>query len=182
MTANFVIAVLVAAATAFSPGIAAVAMGLAPQSRPQSPPPARVFVHTGDTGVAEELAARQASVKDLSEALTSRKKLFIVVDDEEKSEIQIEVLGRGLTVPKVVLGLGPRPGESTIGTTTTKNAELSILVTVTANDLTKEFKNKNKANDNSRGWKSAADDLADQLEKWMLERYRAAIDRGSPAR
>ena len=164
MTANFVIAALAAAGMAFSP------------------PPARVFVHTDDTGVAEELAARQASVKDLSEALTSRKKFFTVVDDEEKSEIQIKVLGRGLTVPKVVLGLGPRPGESAIGTAPTKNAELSILVTVTSNDLTKEFKNKNKANDNPRGWKSAADDLADQLEKWMLERYRSAVDKGSPAR
>jgi hypothetical protein len=174
MTANFVIATLFAAGSALA--------HVAPQSRPQIPKPVSVFVHTDDTGVAEELAARQTSVKDLSEALTSRKKLFTVVDEEEKSEIQVDVRGRGLTVPKVVLGLGPRPGESTIGSAPTKNAELSIRVSVTSRDLRAELKNKNKANDNPRGWKSAAADLADQLEKWLLEHYWAAIGKADLAR
>jgi hypothetical protein len=179
MIANFVIATVLLAGSALSPVIDAfssASAGRGGQSRPL-----RVFVHTDDNGVAEELAARRASVKDLSEALASRKKLFIVVEDEEKSEIQIDVLGRGLTVPKVVLGLGPRPGESAIGTSTTKNAELRIRVTVTSGDLAAELKNKNKANDNPRGWKSAADDLADQLDKWVLE-HRAAIGKGGLTR
>lgn len=171
MTANFVIATLLIAASALSPLLTSF----------QSSKPVRVFVQTEDSGVAEELAARETSVKDLSEALASRRKFFIVVDDEEKSEIQIEVLGRGLTVPKVVIGLGPRPGESAIGTATTKNAELRIRVTVTSSDLTAEFKNKNKANDNPRGWKSAADDLAGQLDKWVLE-HRAEIGKGTLVR
>src|SRR6186713_2022033 len=115
MTANLVIATLLVAGSALSPGISPFNNGRAPQSQPQTQKPVRVFVQTDDSGVAEELAARRTSVKDLSEALASHKKLFVVVDDEDKSEIQIEVLGRGLTVPKVVLGLGPRPGESSIG-------------------------------------------------------------------
>ena len=178
MTANLVIATLLVAGSALSPGISPFNNVRAPQAQPQTQKPVRVFVQTDDTGVAEELAARQTSVKDLSEALASHKKLFVVVDDEDKSEIQIEVLGRGLTVPKVVLGLGPRPGESSVGSAPTKNAELRIRVTVTSSDLAAELKNKNKANDNPRGWKSAADDLADQLDKWVLEN-RAAIGRGS---
>jgi hypothetical protein len=129
MTANLVIATLLVAGSALSSGISPFNNGSAPQSQPQTQKPVRVFVQTDDTGVAEELAARQTSVKDLSESLASHKKLFVVVDDEDKSEIQIEVLGRGLTVPKVVLGIGPRPGESSIGSAPTKNAELRIRVT-----------------------------------------------------
>jgi hypothetical protein len=178
MTANLVIATLLVAASALSPGVSSFNYESAPQAQPQTQKPVRVFVQTDDTGVAEELAARQTSVKDLSDALASHKKLFVVVDDEDKSEIQIEVLGRGLTVPKVVLGLGPRPGESSIGSAPTKTAELRIRVTVTSSDLAAELKNKNKANDNPRGWKSAADDLANQLDKWVLEN-RAAIGRDS---
>jgi hypothetical protein len=167
MTANFVIGTMLIAAFALAPVLA----------ESQAEKPVRVFVQTDDSGVAEELSARRTSVKDLSDALASHKKLFVVVDDEDKSEMQIEVLGRGLTVPKIVFGLGPRPGESTIATAPAKNAELRIRVTVTSSDLTTERKNKNKANDNPRGWKSAADDLADQLEKWVLE-HRAAIGKG----
>jgi hypothetical protein len=177
MTANFVIATLFIAGSALAPVISACDDEVLP-SQSQTQKLIRVFVETDDSGVAEELAARKTSVKDLSEALGSRRKLFVVVDDEDKSEIQIEVLGRGLTVPKVVLGLGPRPGESSIGSAPAKNAELRIRVTVTSSDLTAELKNKNKANDNPRGWKSAADDLVDQLDKWVLEN-RAAIGRSS---
>jgi hypothetical protein len=39
-----------------------------------------------------------------------------------------------------------------------------------------DFTNKNKAADTPRGWKSAADDLADQIDKWLLE-HRAEIVR-----
>jgi len=148
-------------------------------STTQAPKPVRVFVQTDASGIAAELTARETSVKDLSEALASHKKLFVVVDDEDKSEIQVEVLGRGLTVPKVVFGIGTRPGETSVGNAPTKNAELRIRVTVTSSDLRTDLKNKNKANDNPRGWKSAADDLANQLDKWVLE-HRAEIGRNVP--
>jgi hypothetical protein len=167
MTANFVIGAMLIAGSALVPVFA----------ESQVEKPFRLFVQTDDSGVAEELSARRTSVRDLSEALASHKKVFVIVDDEDKSEMQIEVLGRGLTVPKVVFGLGPRPGESSIATGPAKNAELRIRVTVTQSDLTAELKNKNKANDNPRGWKSAADDLANQLDKWVLE-HRAEIGKG----
>ena len=184
MTANFVIAsllnvgLIVGFSVGSSPGASAgtsAALPLAPAVfESQAPKPVRIFVQTDESGVAEELAARKTSAKDLSESLASHKKLFVVVDDEDKSEMQVEVLGRGLTVPKVVFGIGTRPGESGIGNAPTKHAELRIRVTVTSSDLTADLKNKNKANDNPRGWKSAADDLANQLDKWVLE-HRAGI-------
>ncbi len=36
------------------------------------------------------------------------------------------------------------------------------------------LQNKNKAYDNPRGWKSAAEDLAEQIDKWVGQ-YRAEI-------
>ena len=181
MTTNFVIAALITVgiAAVISTGIAAESVRVPVMSTTQAPKPVRVFVQTDDSGIAEELSARRTSVKDLSEALASHKKLFVVVDDEDKSEMQVEVMGRGLTVPKVVFGIGTRPGESGIGNAPTKNAELRIRVTVTSSDLRADLKNKNKANDNPRGWKSAADDLANQLDKWVLE-HRTEIGKNVP--
>lgn len=126
----------------------------------------RVFVQTDDGGEPSELAARQASAKDLSAALASKKKTLRVVEDEDSADIVIDVVDRALTIPKVVFGLGARPGEpSAIGPT--KTAVLRVRLT-SATGLGTDFTNKNKAADNPRGWKSAAEDIADQIDKWVL--------------
>ncbi len=131
-----------------------------------------MFVQTDDKGDGEELAARQASVKDLSAALASKKKSFVIAENEDNADIEIEVLGRGVTIPKVVIGVGgggSRPGQAPIGSGPVRNAELRVKLTMKTNELTADFKNKNRAADNPNGWKSAAGDLADQIEKWVFE-------------
>lgn len=142
--------------------------------RPATPLPAiSVFVQTDDGGDAGELAARKTSVKDLAASLAAKKKTLNVVDDEDKALIVVEVVGRALTIPRVMIGLGPRPGESgAVGPT--KTGVLRVRLTV--GEYAVDFANKNKAFDNPRGWKSAADDLADQIDKWLLE-HRAEIIR-----
>ena len=126
----------------------------------------RVFVQTDDAGEPSELAARQLSAKDLAAALASKKKTLRVVEDEDSADIVVDVVDRALTIPKVVFGLGTRPGEpGAIGPT--KTAVLRVRLT-SATGLGTDFTNKNKAADNVRGWKSAAEDIADQIDKWLL--------------
>lgn len=153
---------------------ALVAMPAMPAATTQAAKLLRVFVQTDDSGDGEELAARQQSVRDLSQALASKKKIFVIADSEDSADVEIEVVGRGVTIPKVVIGIGPRPGPSSIATGPVKAAELRIRVSLKSPavgyDSAGNLKNKNKAADNPRGWKSAADDLADQIEKWIFER------------
>jgi hypothetical protein len=162
---HFVIAALLIAAV--SPPRAASS------ATPQAQQLIRVFVQTEDSGQAEELAARKASVKDLSEALTSKKKLLTVVENEDSADVEVEVVERGVTIPKVVLGIGgssTRPGQPPTAGGPARSAELHVKVTMKSDGLSVKLKNKNKAADNPRGWKSAAEDLADQIGKWVLER------------
>jgi hypothetical protein len=126
----------------------------------------RVFVQTDDAGEPSELAARQVSARDLAAALASKKKTLRVVEDEDSADIVIDVVDRALTIPKLVLGLGARPGEpGAIGPT--KAVVLRVRLTASTG-LGTDFTNKNKAADNPRGWKSAAEDIADQIDKWVL--------------
>ena len=134
----------------------------------------RVFVETSDLGEGDELADRRTSVRDLVAALGAKKKMFAVVDDEAKADVAIEVIQRAYVVPKVVLGIGARPGQSTIGATPVRTAELRVRATVTATTLSVAFKNKNKPADHPRGWRSAADDVADQIAKWVEQRERSS--------
>lgn len=138
----------------------------------------RVYVHTEDDGDPRELKARKTLTTDLGEALKSKKRTLVVVDEEERAEVVVEVVGLGMTVPKVVIGLGPRPGDPTATMAPVKNVE--VRVQVTAGTLSVSLKNKNRAADNPRGWKSAAEDLADQIDKWVFER-RAKIRSASSA-
>jgi hypothetical protein len=43
-----------------------------------------------------------------------------------------------------------------------------LKVQVTRGDDKTEFTNKNTPFENNNGWESAADDVAKQIEKWML--------------
>jgi hypothetical protein len=129
----------------------------------------RVFVETNDQGDPAEVADRRTSVKDLAAALGSKRKAFTVVEDVDKAHLSIEVIERAYNVPKVVFGLGARPGQSTIGAAPVRTAELRVRVTAVPGELAVNLKNKNRAADNPRGWKSAAGDLADQIEKWVFD-------------
>ncbi len=161
MRANLVISAAMAAfLSAAAPGFA-----LAPQAKT----PVRIHVSTDDTGDPDELANRRASVRDLASALTGKKNVFIAAADEDDAELVVEVIGRGLTVPRVIIGLGPRPGQSTISSGPSKAADLRARLTTRPGEIV-DFRNKNKAADNPRGWKSAADDIADQIERWQRAR------------
>lgn len=159
MTAYFAIGATMALAAATVPLPASVARAQAIF---------RIYVETDKSGIPEELAARQDSVKDLKAALASKKKTIAIVESEDEAQIVVEVIDRGLTVPKVVLGLGPRPGQPPGPGGPVKHAQLRVRVTFKANERVVDLTNKNKARDDTRGWKSAADDLADQINKFVL--------------
>jgi hypothetical protein len=128
----------------------------------------KVFVTTDDTGETSELAARRQSVTDMSEALAARKKTFKVVDAEASADLVVNVVDRGLFVPKMVIGLSPRPGDPTAIAGMAAPVRSPILrVHVTRGTQAIIFTNKNKPAESARGWKTAADDLAVQIEKWV---------------
>ena len=141
-----------------------------------SPDPAliRVYVHTAEGGHPDELAARRSSQKDLASALAGRKKLLVVVVDEALADVSLEITGRTITVPRVVIGLAGRPGEPPspglvrLGT---------LAVALESGPTTLALANKNRTNDNPGGWKSAAGNIADQIEKWVREHREAILKR-----
>jgi hypothetical protein len=138
----------------------------------------RVFVET-DPGDGKEFTNRQQSVKDLSEALAAKKKIIVIVDDEDKADVVVEVVERDLEVPKVVLGVDVRPGRSTGMNAPVTRATLKLRLTSGPDEL--DLKNKNTANDNPGGWKSAAEDLAGQIEKWInSNKADILLRRGAP--
>jgi hypothetical protein len=132
----------------------------------------RVCVLTDDDGEPSELADRQQSVQDLVKALESKKKVILVVEDEDAADVVLDVLGRGVDTPRVVFGVMPRPGRpgSPVGPVRTAilrvgfaQGEESLVVT-----------NKNKPNPTPGGWRGAAENIVDQVEKLIAER-RASI-------
>ena len=151
-------------------------LALVPQAgagKPEAPPPnpslIRIHVMT-DPGDIKEV---ETSIKDLAQAINARKKSLVTVDDEEKADVIVQVIQRAVEVPKVVIGLGPRPGEAP-GMTTVKTAKLKVQVRFEAIQVS--LQNKNKVYDNPSGWRSAAEDLAGQIDKWVGQ-YRAEIVR-----
>ena len=144
----------------------------------------RVIVHTDDGGDPAERAARRESVKDLTDALADRKKTIAIVTDEDLADLAIEVLDRSLTVPRVVFGVGARPGQPPGGTAPMRAVVLRVELTWASEPF--EFRNKNTVAETRPGWKSAADDLAKQIDKWIAERRteilrRRSLPRGSPS-
>jgi hypothetical protein len=139
-----------------------------PAAPPANPSLIRVWVDP-DSDDIKELAA---SVKDLAESVASKKKSLVTVADEDLADVTVHVVQRLVEVPKLVFGVGSRPGEPPGGVTTLKTAKLQVQLRF--GDMQVSLANKNKAYDNPRGWKSAADDLADQIDKWVGQ-YRAEI-------
>jgi len=149
-------------------------LALVPQAgtgTPAAPPPnpslIRIHVMT-DPGDIKEV---ETSLKDLADAINARKKSLVTVHDEEKADVTVQIIQRAVEVPKVVIGLGPRPGD-TPGMTTVKTAKLKVQLRFEAIQVS--LQNKNKVYDNPGGWRSAAEDLAGQIDKWVGQ-YRTEI-------
>jgi hypothetical protein len=130
----------------------------------------RVYVDTR-AGSVDAVALAQSG-KDLTAALAGKKKIFTIVDDEDKADVVLEVQERTVTVPKIVIGIGPRPGQATSPATTApvREARLQVGGSLVHADQSIEIRNKNRANDHPGGWKSAAEDIAKQVEKWVKDR------------
>jgi hypothetical protein len=146
-------------------------------SAAKAPPPPdpsliRVYVETSPVGEGAELSGRSASVKDLAEEVARKKKSLASVTDEDLADVVVEVVQRAIDVPRVVIGVGARPGEPPGGTTPLRTGKLRVALRFGAMQVSLE--SKNKAYDNPRGWKSAAEDLADQIDKWVGQ-YRTEI-------
>ena len=169
-------------------GTMAFVVGLAIASaaspwRPQTPAPTpdpslvRVFVGTDDTGQPDELAARRQSVRDLAAALRTKKKTVVLVVDKDTADIEMDVLDRSLIVPKVVVGLGAggRQGDpTTIPGMSTPVRQAVLRVALKGDGEPMVITNKNKPAESTQGWKSAAEDIGNQAEKWISAR-RAEI-------
>ena len=136
----------------------------------------RVYIDSQPGPDAIGFSERQQSGKDLAAALAGKKKLVTIVDDEDKADVVVEVHERTTTVPKIVIGLGPRSGQTTnpAATAPTREARLRVSASLTHADESREITNKNRAHDHPGGWKSAAEDIAKQIEKWLSDR-RAKI-------
>jgi hypothetical protein len=132
----------------------------------------RVYIDTrADAGDAAALAQ---SAKDLTAALAGKKKLFTIVEDEDKADVALEVQERTVTVPKIVIGIGSGPGSKPASTAPVRDARLHVGGSLVHADESIEIKSKNHVNDHPGGWKSAAEDIAKQVEKWVNAR-RAKI-------
>ena len=162
--------------------VIAWALGPGPLAFQADPALIRVYIDTRPT--ASEpigLAERQQSGKDLATAIAAKKKLFTIVEDESRADVVVAVQERTTTVPKIVIGIGPRPGQAgdPAKSAPSREAQLRVLAELSHANESIEIKNKNRANDNPGGWKSAAEDIVKQLEKWTGDR-RAKIVAARP--
>jgi hypothetical protein len=147
------------------------------QATPPPPDPAliRVSLSTSDRGDAADVAERQQSVRDLVSALAGKKRTMVVVADEKAADLRVTVVSRAYVVPKVVLGLGPRPGQPMTSPGPVRAPVLRVQLA--QGDLLVEFTNTNKPTDSSLGWKSAADNVAGQIDKWAAARRADILGR-----
>jgi hypothetical protein len=145
------------------------------QARPPDPGLVRVYVHTDDDGELAELAARRTSVTDLGAAIKAKKKDLVVVSERDAADVVLEVMDRAFIVPRVVFGLGNKPGElPPAGTSPVRAVQLRVRLEIVGRDSPPDFRNRNSPRESSGGWRSAADDIAKQVQAWIVER-RAAI-------
>ena len=73
------------------------------------PDPALIRVYIDTKPGLGDTAALAQSAKDLTAALARQKKLFTIVEDEDKADVALEVQDRTLTTPKIVIGIGSGP-------------------------------------------------------------------------
>lgn len=141
----------------------------------------RVHVQTDEGGDPTELAARRESVKHLLSAIAGKKKAGLVpADNEDAADVVVEVETRGVTVPKVVIGLsggmGNPSGRPGPATSQVRVVKLGVTLAIARESDSVEITNKNRPNETESGWKSAADDVAKQVEKWIADHREAIIE------
>jgi len=151
-------------------------LALVSQAKPSTPDPKliRVYVFTEASDDAAETAARRESVKDLSTGLAGKKKTVVIVDDEDRADVAIEVIERTRTVPRVVFGLAARPGQPSSGVPPPARV-VHLKVTLTHRGESVELKNKNSPLESAGGWKSSADDIVKQCERWIVENHALVL-------
>jgi hypothetical protein len=115
------------------------------------------------------------SVQDIAAALAGKKKTLTVVDSERDADLVVKVIERVVDTPKLVMGLGPRPGELLPMTGPSRLVTLRIALTSGRDSL--EFKNKNRPVEAQEGWKVAAADVAGQIDKWAVARRDEILKR-----
>jgi hypothetical protein len=111
-------------------------------------------------------------LKHLVDALGKHKTLLVRVEKEELGDLKIEVVERRVDVPRVVVGVGARPGQPPGMSGPARTVQLLVALDWRGDDV--DFQNKNKPLESQRGWVAAADDVADQLRKWIAD-HRARI-------
>ena len=166
---------------AFLLSINLVASPQVPAAAPQPDPKLiRVHVQTDDGGDSSELAARRESVKHLLAAIAGKKKDLVVAGTEDEADVVIEVEQRGITVPKIVIGLsggmGSPNGRPGPATQQVRVVKLGVTIAMARDGDPIQLTNKNKPNETESGWKSAADDVAKQAEKWIADHREAIIE------
>lgn len=142
---------------------------------PLDPRLIRVFLTTADFGHPDDLADKRESVKHLSDALAKQKKLLVIVDKEELADLTVEVKDRSTDLPKVVVGIGARPGEPP-GPPGAPARTVHLRVGLDWKHGDDELMNKNKPLESQRGWASAAEDIAKQIERWITEHRQRLLD------
>ncbi len=127
-----------------------------------------IFAEAGDDAV--KTAALRESVKDLSAGLAAKKKSVVIVDDEDRADVVLEVIERTRTVPRVVFGLAARPGQPSSGVPPPVRV-VHLRVTLTHRDESVKLANKNAPLESAGGWKAAADDIVKQCERWIADNH-----------
>jgi hypothetical protein len=131
----------------------------------------RVYVHTGENGERTELAARRSSVTDLGLAIKSKTRELVLVLDRDDADVALEIISRGFIVPRVVFDFGTgRPEPSGRGSPMVRAVQLRVQLELERRDGSQDFQNKNTPRESAGGWKSAAEDIAKQVQTWIVPR------------
>jgi hypothetical protein len=143
-------------------------LGAGQTPRATAPALPLVCVITSDQGAADDLKGRQASVKDLRAALADKKKHLVVVDQEDRADFVVEVMERTTTTPKILF-TPMEPGVAgPVSTGPSRAVHLRVTIVRGSSDPV-EFANKGTAIESRGGWRSAADDIAKQIDKWIVD-------------
>ncbi len=96
---------------------------------------------------------------------------MIVVDAPESADLLVEVVDRAITTPKLVIGMAPRLGPLPDPAGPSHEVHLHVAMTH-GGETAVEFNSKNGLLDSTGGWKSAADDIAKQIDKWVVDHVK----------
>jgi len=131
-----------------------------------------VFVKTESTSDHINAALWRKSIDDVAAAMGQSKKLLTLVTRDADGDVALELIERTVVTPKVVVGLPSRPNDPMPGMNPVRTILLRVKLTTTGRTL--EFENKNKPYESDSGWRAAAQDVANQVVKW-IDGHRAEL-------